>query len=328
MTIFRRFLLSLLIISFDSIVNMAYSYPVKLLHMEYRDEHYYKHVFFIGDIHCQQREKSPGGLQAIKQSNWFFDSIELVNKHHQKTPIIWEISVKSSLYSNSPLYLHKQAISLASKSKPSKIILTPSDNLRKQSSVLRKLMFLAINKPGIAKSQLNNPQFRRRVLKSLEKTFLAKTGNTLEKKFYQANKHRKLPPQISAVLKQNLRWHRQQLVRLKENLSYPPNKIVAENLVEEVKENLSKATADLEFFVNIFSHDSHIVLVYAGNGHVKRLQKFFYKLGFKTSFEIENGDFLSRHDFRAFANEFKKCSTLSIKTLPNQQFNSPPYLAI
>ena len=297
-------------------------YPVKLLHLEYNGSQYKKHAFLIGDIHCQEREKSIGGTRVISHSNWFFKGLPNAIHNQNNIPIFWEVSDKQALYSKSNLYIHHQARLLSNSSKQglNGLSFTPSDTLRKRSPILRKIMFLAIAKPGIAKVKLDHPQFRKKVARSLGSMYLAKSGNMLEKKFYHAAKTQRLPHHIESLMKQNLRWHRQQISRLKQDLAYHPKQIFAEDLVYDLRKYLSQSTADLEFLVNIFAHESEIVLVYAGNGHIRRLQNFFYKLGFKASFEIENGDFLSKSAFEAFALDLKRSSANKSTLLQKSPF--------
>ena len=303
----------------------AIAYPVKLLHLEYSEGQYSKHIFLIGDIHCRARENSSGGRKLIQHSSWFFNSLPKFLSPKESIPVFWEISRKSALYSKSDLYIHKQAKVLVNRAK---IDLIPSDTPRKQSPLLGKLVYLALTKPGIAKAKLDSQNFRRQVARALDLLFLPKSGHPLEKKVSHAIKQLSLPPQVSSSLKQNLRWHRQQLFRLKQNLSYPPNKILAESLVPELKENLSKNTADLEFLVNIFAQPSDLVFVYAGNGHIKRLQKFLYKLGFRASFEVENSNFLPKAAFEAFRIDLKKSTQLLSKQRKHNLLESHSYMTI
>ena len=298
--------------------------------MEYQDARYLKHVFLIGDIHCNTREKSLGGSQVTNSSKIFFDLLSTDKSYFQdKVPIFWEIPANGKLYDKSNLYIHRQAKKLINlkKDRNCQLVLTPSDTLRKVSPILRKLMFLSLAKPGIAKIKLDDQGFRRKARHSLETIFLPKSRTILEQKFARANRQQSLPHHIRSSLKQNLKWHKQQVMTLKQNLSYPPNRIFAEDLAHEFKINLSQTTADLEFLVNIFSHKSNIILVYAGNGHIKRLQKFLYKLGFKASFEIENMDFLDKVAFDAFAKDLKNTSFFVEKSKP-LPLEKSPYITI
>ncbi|MFK7826823.1 MAG: hypothetical protein AB8G05_21955 [Oligoflexales bacterium] len=321
-----------LLLSFTPIFlyDSARAYPVKLLHMEYKDPHYTKHVFLVGDVHCRASEKSQEGIKVIEHSGRFFELLGSSSRGQRSLPVLWEIAASEASYDKSRLYMHRQAKKLSKmhKNKKSRLVVTPSDTLRKISPLLRKLMYLALAKPGIAKAKLKSNGFRLKVSQSLERIFLPKSGNLLEKRLFQTSNQQSLPRHITASLNQNLKWHRQQIIRLRQNLSYPPNRIFAENLVDELKINLSRNTADLEFLVNIFSNNSKIIMVYAGNGHIRRLQKFLYKLDFKASFEIENGHYLSKSAFEAFGLNLKDSVNLIEKHSPSSFLENIPYITI
>lgn len=300
---FRLFLTYSLVYSIVSSAT-CFAFPVKLLRMQYKHNGFEKDIFFIGDVHSRQKETTRSGKELLRTMDQFFPKIHTIIPPNNKLSIIWEIAPNLSKRKNSRIYLNHKINSLLNGPFP-KFKIIASDQLRNSSKKLKTLMLNTLYRPTVLKNQLADQTFRHEIAYEIKKTLIPPQGNLLERKLSYLRNKSLLPKNIANYLGENLEWYRHQVSYLHSSLFFCPQNLVVDSSLEKYRQVLAKNTADLEMLLNIFSSKKN-TLVYAGNGHIKRIQRFLYKLGFQSKFEIENYHFLSKRDVFQFFLQYKK----------------------
>ncbi len=268
---------------------MALSFPKKFTHMSLYQGEQTKEVFLIGDRHNLALEQSKEGQAAVK-------AIDMLIERLQHVFLIWEHGGKKNPRAQD-VFLTTKGDYLFTRGKD----FIASDRLRSVSWQLRRfLVNLNYNKSKAA-GELSVADKRNEILAALRVHFGYDKGasNALHQIWQSCA--------VSLTKKQRLQvisfldWFQKKVTFCGDSLQAWPLAAMETSLVIKTLQSvLVYGAADMEILLNTLCSKEQKNLVYAGKGHVDRVQKYLLKLGFQTEYELQTERFFQEEDYQVF----------------------------
>lgn len=264
--------------------------------MKSADKNFSKKIFLLGDIHNLKLESSFGGKRVIFHVNQLLHHMSKESKSGGLS-YIWESS--SQLAGKQPkLYMLYKAREIYEKVPKGRFVF--SDEMRNTNRVVNQFLRHLVYRPNRIASWLRQKKRRMIIARNLE-GLIPRQGNLLERELDFCDQ-KKMSAAVHSALKHNIYWYRREVQHIIDSLKIPTYTLFdQENTVKLFRKVLVEKTADLELLVKTFSQDTDLVVVYAGNAHIQRIQSYLYRLNFVSSFQVEQKKFLSKMHVNEFS---------------------------
>lgn len=277
--------------------------PVKLNFMAKSEGLWKKQIFLIGDFHSSDAESAQEGLKVLRQTDLFFKTF-ILNKKSKNigpVPLIWEQGVRPELNSNHKTYINLKAAEFSNCKEhclPFKYY--AGDRVRRTDKVLTKFLLDSLYRPNQAVNQLKKMPFRRELHESILKSIPPGKKHLLRRYTQEVIQNKSTPLAIRKSVLSNFKWYEHQVTHILNSLKFKPGTVWNPINLHQIRNTLVHCSEDLELLLNIFRTKEPVVVVYAGTGHIKRIQNLLHRSGFQSFFDVENQSYLSDSDFRQF----------------------------
>lgn len=277
--------------------------PVKLSFMTKSKGLWKKQIFLIGDYHSSDAESSKAGQAVIHHTNLFFKTF-LSNKNAKnigQIPLIWEQGVNPELNSNNKTYINTKAAEFSScKQRCLPFRYHAGDRVRRTDKTLTKFLLDTLYRPNKAVNLLKTVPFRTSLHASILKSAPPGKNYLLRAYTQEILKNKSIPTDIRKMILSNFRWYEHQVSHILNSLKFAPGTVWNPVSLSQIRNTLVHSSEDLELLLSIFNKKESLVMVYAGTGHIKRIQRLLHQSGFQSLFDVENHSFLSEKDFRQY----------------------------